>query len=496
MIFFQKVVIENFQSHVHTECTFHPGLNVFVGPSDSGKSAILRALRWVLFNTPRGTDFIRAGANQCKVELHLSDGTIISRIRNHASINRYQLKKPGEEELILEGFGSEVPLEIANAHQIRPLQLEQKDILLQVGHQLEGPFLLSESSGIKAKTIGLVSGAHLIDVALKKLNSDRNQLATRSKYINQQQQMIEQKLLPYENLTSLEKSLSLAEKIAIQVKEKQALLIQLKQLSFKYHENKQEQKVQRAVLAKYPHLYKVEKRRAELEYKLLVLRQFQQFQARYHLITKEKKQFQAVYLHTESVKIAESKTVYQENKLKLSKQLKLLDERLQLLSTEKVINAKIYEQTEQIDEVAEKCNSLVGKKQQLVHLLKVQQQWDRLKVSKKKQVQILGKSSSLAHVINEFLPNVEAKLSRLLALSKLSHELNEKQARITKGHEWITDTAEKLHHFLKQYGELLKKRGKCPTCGSEINDNLVQHLLHEIEGGSNYAAAGREDQTD
>jgi exonuclease SbcC len=126
LIFFKKLVIENFQSHVNTECTFHPGLNVFVGPSDSGKSAILRALRWVLFNAPRGADFIRVGTNLCKVELHLSDGSIITRIRNHtSSINRYQLNKPNKEELVFEGFGSEVPLEIVQAHQIRPLHLEQ-----------------------------------------------------------------------------------------------------------------------------------------------------------------------------------------------------------------------------------------------------------------------------------------------------------------------------------------------------------------------------------
>lgn len=58
---FERLLIENFQSHEQTEVFFTEGLNVFVGPSDSGKSAILRALRWVLYNEPKGTDFIRAG---------------------------------------------------------------------------------------------------------------------------------------------------------------------------------------------------------------------------------------------------------------------------------------------------------------------------------------------------------------------------------------------------------------------------------------------------
>ena len=50
----KKIIIDNFQSHEHTEIEFGPGLNVIVGPSDYGKSAVVRALRWVLYNEPRG----------------------------------------------------------------------------------------------------------------------------------------------------------------------------------------------------------------------------------------------------------------------------------------------------------------------------------------------------------------------------------------------------------------------------------------------------------
>ena len=52
MRYVRRITLENFQSHKHTEMEFGPELNVIVGPSDSGKSAIIRALKWVMYNEP------------------------------------------------------------------------------------------------------------------------------------------------------------------------------------------------------------------------------------------------------------------------------------------------------------------------------------------------------------------------------------------------------------------------------------------------------------
>ena len=52
----KSLKIRNFESHRNTQLNFHPGVNVIVGESDQGKTAILRALEWVLFNRPLGED--------------------------------------------------------------------------------------------------------------------------------------------------------------------------------------------------------------------------------------------------------------------------------------------------------------------------------------------------------------------------------------------------------------------------------------------------------
>jgi DNA repair exonuclease SbcCD ATPase subunit len=77
MKYIKRLILENFQSHKYSEVDFAAGLNVIVGPSDTGKSAVIRALKWVLYNEPSGDFFIREGETNCSVTIHISDGTIL-----------------------------------------------------------------------------------------------------------------------------------------------------------------------------------------------------------------------------------------------------------------------------------------------------------------------------------------------------------------------------------------------------------------------------------
>lgn len=102
----QSVRLENFQSHQDTSIQFDQGLNVIVGQSDSGKTAVLRGLRWALFNLPRGTDFLKVGADFVRVTVTLTNGTKIVRERT-SSKNRYKIQALEQDELVLEGFGTQ-----------------------------------------------------------------------------------------------------------------------------------------------------------------------------------------------------------------------------------------------------------------------------------------------------------------------------------------------------------------------------------------------------
>lgn len=73
------ISIHNFQSHADTELDLDLNFNVIVGESHQGKSAILRAIRWVAENKPSGKGVIRIGETEASVQLTLKNGTIIRR---------------------------------------------------------------------------------------------------------------------------------------------------------------------------------------------------------------------------------------------------------------------------------------------------------------------------------------------------------------------------------------------------------------------------------
>ncbi len=171
----KSLLIENFQSHKATKIEPAPAgqLTVITGPSDSGKTAILRALRWLYYNTPQGTDFIRVGAREATVVLTLADGTMVIRNRSRGSKNSYEIEPPGSEKQTFAGFGVNVPLEVQQATGVRPVQIGDLELNLNLAEQLDGPFLgKSISAGARAKVLGKLAGTEEVDYAGKQLAAD------------------------------------------------------------------------------------------------------------------------------------------------------------------------------------------------------------------------------------------------------------------------------------------------------------------------------------
>jgi len=160
----------NFQSHRNTLINFagKGNLTVITGPSDSGKSAVIRALRLVFYNVPQGISFIFNAEDKCSALLTYDDGTTVERIRSRGGINRYVVN--GQT---LEGFGTSVPLEVQQATGIRKLEIGDQSFLLNLSEQLDGPFLGKSVSGpARAKVLGKLAGTEEIDYAGKQVGTD------------------------------------------------------------------------------------------------------------------------------------------------------------------------------------------------------------------------------------------------------------------------------------------------------------------------------------
>ena len=245
-----RLEAENFQSHALTVLDLSSGLNVIVGPSDQGKSALIRSLCWLIYNEPRGAEFIRRGATVCRVKAVLDSGEIIVRERS-SSKNRYIYYSADGEECIFEGFGSTVPLEIARVLQMPKIVLDtDKSISLNLSSQLESPFLLEESGTARAKMIGRLTGVHIVDSALRQTIKDTSQLIQEEKKADRDLEEIKQKLTEYEELKDLEKSLAESEKLLqagekkiIQYRALQRLAGQLREVKAAEEENKRQKEL-------------------------------------------------------------------------------------------------------------------------------------------------------------------------------------------------------------------------------------------------------------
>ena len=215
MKYIRKVILENFQSHKYTEMEFDKYLNVIVGPSDHGKSAVIRGIKWALFNEPSGDFFIREGEKECSVTIEFNDNTKVKRYRSKSK-NAYYLYDENGTEMIFEGFGTTVPQEIIDKTLIRKVILDGgTSNAINIGEQLEGPFLLSEKNSVRANAIGRLVGVHIIDDALKDTLKDSRNLNIKKKSHESSLENLQENLSEYNYLEDLNKSLTKLEKIRL-----------------------------------------------------------------------------------------------------------------------------------------------------------------------------------------------------------------------------------------------------------------------------------------
>ena len=156
----KKVTIQNFQSHRDTEVELSPGVNVITGQSDSGKSAILRALQWALWNRPSGFSFKSSFANDkepTRVKIDFCDGKWLERIRGK-NVNEYRLDGLGN----LKAIGVHMPDEVIQVHKMDDINFQS---------QFDQHFLLHDSPGEVARKLNEIVGLDVIDRILKRINS-------------------------------------------------------------------------------------------------------------------------------------------------------------------------------------------------------------------------------------------------------------------------------------------------------------------------------------
>lgn len=275
MKYIEKVILKNFQSHKYTEVNFNKGLNVILGNSDSGKTSILRGIKWVLYNLPDGDSFITQGEKECAVKVIFNNKVAVTRIKS-SSKNQYILSKPGEEDMVFSGFGRNVvPLEIVEATGMKQVSIDRrKDAIINISEQLDGPFLLNETSSVRAGAIGRLTGVNILDDALKNTVTDNNLLQRDYKKALEEKNKVEEEIKKFDYLKG--KKILFEKLVGIQTAlgEKNAFLNNLKGLKETYDSVKNEKENLLKELSLYKNLEQLENSYLKIENKIVKYNEF------------------------------------------------------------------------------------------------------------------------------------------------------------------------------------------------------------------------------
>jgi exonuclease SbcC len=207
------------------------GVNAITGESDQGKSALIRAVRWLLFNKPDGQQYRKHGTKETVVTATLDDGTVISRVRA-ATVNRYVLERPDEETQVFDNFGKYVPQPIVDALGVFPASFtEGTTEELSVSMQFDGPFLLSSSGIVKAQVLGKLSKTSIIDTAVKAVGSEIRASGKHLNIISTDIERILKEIESYDDLPAKELAIDKLDERITKLKEKGENITLLKNIA-------------------------------------------------------------------------------------------------------------------------------------------------------------------------------------------------------------------------------------------------------------------------
>ena len=125
-------------------------VTIISGPSDHGKSAIVRALKWACFNRPRGSGFVTHGQDKCRVGVEI-DGVKIVR-KKTKKVNGYLI-----DGRSLKAIGVSVPPEVEQFLNVSELNFQS---------QHDSPLWLTLGPRQAGKELNKIVNLDQIDIGL------------------------------------------------------------------------------------------------------------------------------------------------------------------------------------------------------------------------------------------------------------------------------------------------------------------------------------------
>ncbi|MEW6448735.1 MAG: AAA family ATPase [Bacillota bacterium] len=471
----KRVILENFQSHRQTEIVLAPTVTVLIGESDQGKSAVVRALRWLFYNKPKGADFLRVGADRCRVAVEFEDGLTIVRERR-GKTNRYEILQPGREPYVEEGFGRDVPEAVQELTEIRPLKLEGASFELHVAHQLDPPFLLKETPAVRARAVGHLSGTHLFDAADKRAARKLAELTRQRRELEDEVARIQVQMEGFSDLPRLEAQYEECAAFFERGRETGIRVEMLSALKEGFKSVLRELRESENLLESLPRPEDLQARGEQVSALILL----------FHKLSGLNGLKKGVHSSLERVKnvLAETATVKEAEMI--AREAEAVVERVRVLQEMGSRRASLLSDMAKIEgilkavETLPQAEELHGRfRESAARLAVLQEMFSRLTETSRRLLRVEGAEAELKDVwlAARCWDELQGNTERLRRLKELRQQLLSVRRELAAAEKRLTEARAEAGRQAGKLRELLLKTNRCPVCFTPLSPEQVERIL-------------------
>lgn len=480
MIYIKKVELHNFQSHEYTEMEFDRGLNVILGNSDVGKTAILRAIKWALYNEPKGDYFIRQGEKDVSVKVTFSNGVVVERAKT-PSKNSYFLVDSSGNEMRFEGFGIDVPKEITDVTNMYKVSLDNSNnkTILNIAEQLDGPFLLNEQASLRASAIGRLIGVNYVDDALRNVVRDNKRTNQEIVELRKNKEDLKEQLDEFSYIKDYKEKYEKITKIRNKIKNLQDRF----ELSSKLKENLDKNKIELEetsnLVEKFKSLNKLEILIPNLENFILKKNNFENY---LNKVVKTDSEIDLINNNLNKLKSLDDLSLrvskISENKNSLSIYENLYDKyKKNIRELSEVNNAlKNYKNNDEIQKISEILKNKMDFYSKIYGY--------RADLNNINSKLILGnnyiKNFDNNEKIDFISKNIEDKSNYLIKLKDIKENFKDLSLKILETNNELKNLDENMRDCTSSYERTIIDMGVCPFCYSKIDDESIEHIKYHL----------------
>ncbi len=220
----KSLELKGYESHQDSKLEFHNKLNLIIGTSNTGKSSIVKSIRWLVDNLPNGEGMINHQLKSCSVIGKFNENDSIEKVKSSKE-NKYVVNKK-----TLDAIRQSVPDEVKEVTKFTDLNIQG---------QFDNFFLLQEYPGEVARKLNEIIELQIMDEAIKKVKSKVSKRSQDIKYMQKEIEDITKDIEKFnwvenanESLKEIEELNQKKDKIQKEYSELQQMEIELLNIDF------------------------------------------------------------------------------------------------------------------------------------------------------------------------------------------------------------------------------------------------------------------------